>query len=95
MGEEIPIDPPELIDAKWYHVTCKAYTIGCGGIGCDGCSVGNVDCCRTGAVIKGWIDLGSECFNFVGLCAAPAHLAEKLVNIVGPFDTQVLCQADI
>lgn len=94
MGTPVPDDWPELEDTKWYCVTEDAYWDGSGAPGCRGTPIGRSSCCRTGAVIKSYIDGDNQCHFNTWLCVMFSPAQKKIVCIKGPYDTKVACQLE-
>lgn len=94
MGTPVPIEVPDLEDAKWYLVKVDGFfqpppdwkgT-------CADDYVGSGSCCRTGADIK--IFKPNECRFGFRLCLPPEG-AQRMTCCTGPYDTEEECVADL
>jgi len=89
VGSGTPIEPPDLIDDKWYCCTVQVYSDFGPGDTCESTFRWIQKCCRLGAVIKDWKP--HECVGFWVLCGFPDWEAQRLVKAVGPYDTFMEC----
>lgn len=88
MGEDLPDEWPDLDPVKWYCIHLDDFV----GANCT-IYVGSVNCCKTGAQIKLWIDGDHDCTIPDQLCFGAPLSNQRLRSIVGPYDTKALCDA--
>ncbi len=87
MGIRIPTDPPEIIDDKFYRVTMQRFVDLTGNQNCDGPPLSDITCCITGTALNFWIDNAGDCKPSFGLCVSLFIHEERLIEYVGPFQT--------
>jgi len=93
MGESLPPSWPGFDDNKWYCILSAVYLDATPAIDCTQTYQGCVTCCRLGSMINQWIAGDRECNTFSDLCVPGTGSAERLMNAVGPYDTQAQCLA--
>lgn len=91
MGSELPDDIVLLDPAKWYCVLQEHYDSGTPGSGCVG-QFATPNLCVFGATIIEWIAKDGQCSG-EGLVFVPFRNNQRIINIVGPFDTHAECVA--
>ncbi len=95
MGTPVPPEFAELIDDKFYCCTMHQY--GEGGHTATDCTDPFdklIRCPHSGAEIKWWLSEGHECGPYWNLCKDIGNYAQKLICVMGPYDTIEECQAE-
>lgn len=91
----IPSDEewPECEADKWYCCTTDEYGIEDPDLGgCSGAYIGKFKCCRIGWMITQDLAIWKDCQG--QFCHNPLPTRQRLISIVGPFDTQDLCRVE-
>ena len=84
--------PPPTIDiTKFYMVKVESY-VAMNPWDCSTAQQPDRICCVTGAALKDWIDLDTEC-NSLGpiLCNGLGISAQKIIWVVGPYNIMADC----
>lgn len=90
MGNLIPPDPNKIEDSKWYCVFCKGYLTYPPDKGCEG-DYGRSDCCCVdGFRLKECIAIG-QCNTAYTICVSLRPMAQRIVQITGPYDSAEEC----
>lgn len=94
MGEELPDEWPDVDPVKFYCCTVDAFVGGDPLTGCDRPYWASIRCCVFGAILAAWIAGDNECVDGQELCVTGVWTAQRLMSIIGPYDTLNLCRAD-
>ncbi len=90
MGTPVPDDWPEVIDGLWYKMTVRRYILRPGETNCGTDRTDTQRCCVLGETIRFIIQNDLQC-NGVSLCSPPTIRNNRIINLFGPFDTQLDC----
>ena len=95
MGIKVPPEWPEIDDTKTYKVTVDGFQGGGPPNDCSMNFVAQVTCCKLGNLLNAYIDNDLECIGGNECCVISGFTAQRIKAIEGPYDTFVLCQADL
>jgi len=91
MGQEIPPEPPDYDDGKFYAAHMDKYQFILTDPFSCGYHIGKCVGCVTGLALNGYITLELDCQWMTSLCAGEPMEPCRLFDVTGPYDTMQDC----